>query len=448
MVYGYIAQFKDTSLCLFREEFGDVFTFQLTVTDSDGNTDTALVTVNVMDINDNPPDIHQTSNELFITIPENHPVDSVLRTITATDIDLDANADFRFTMQGGAGFFDINLETGVIKLVSSLQDLEPPMLFSLTVYAIDTGGLSDQVTFEIDLTYSNDHPPIFESIGYSGLIIECVEDGMDISPVITLRATDDDSNAVVSYYIESTSVGMQFKLDDRGGVADILTNGSGVYDREMADVIQFTVYATDGVVGTDDDSATVTITVNDCNDNHPIFTQDLYDIDVSEGTTSGTTVIQVHTNDADIGENEEVRFSVYSVDPPSLTDVFIVDPETGGIVTNVDITNQYTGTTTCSTLTEQSNNITLTIMATDQATQQPQLSNSTTVFIRLLDRNSEAPTFIPTNFYSFSVAENVDNAIVGVVEAIDECDQNSVVTYVLVSGEDSNPFEIDPVTVS
>ena len=432
---------------LYREEFGEVFTFQMTVTDTAGNEDSALVTVNVQDINDNPPEIQETPEELFITIPENHPVGSTLRTITAMDKDLGTNADFIFTMEGGAGFFDIDIETGVVELVASLRDLEPPVMFPLTVYAIDTGGLSDEVTFRVNLTFSNDHPPIFESIGYSGSILECVTDGSDVTPVITIRATDDDSNSNVRYYIESSSTGKLFQLDHRGEGADILTNGSGLYDRETAEVIQFTVYATDGVVGTDDDSATVTISVNDCNDNHPIFTQDFYEVDVFEGTTRGTTIIQVHTNDADIGENEEVRFSVTAVEPASLTDVFVVDPDTGGIVTNLDITNQYTGTSTCSSLTEQSNNITLTIMATDQATQQPQLSNYTTVFIRLLDRNSEAPSFVPTNFYSFSVPENVDDAIVGVVEAVDECDQNSVVTYVLVSGEDSAPFEIDPVTV-
>ena len=426
---------------------GDTFTFQLMVTDTGGHHDTAMVTVNIADINDNPPVIQETPGGLYITIPENHPVDSTLRQITAVDNDLDTNAQFRFIMQGGAGYFEINVNTGVVKLVASLQALEPPMMFPLTVYAIDTGGLNSSVTFLVNLTYSNDHPPIFESSEYFGSITECVEDGTDITPVITLRARDADSNAMVSYFIDSSPVGELFRLDTRGGVADILTQGSGRYDRETTNILRFTVFATDGVVGSDDDSATVTITVTDCNDNHPIFTQEMYEVDVYEGTVSGTTVVQVHTNDADLGENREVRFSVDSVLPPSLTDVFVVDPETGGIVTNLDITNQYTGTSTCSSLTVQSNNITLTVKATDQATLQPQLSNYTTVFIRLLDRNSDAPSFNQTR-YSFSISENVENVVIGTVLATDECDQNSRVTYVLDGGEDSDPFEINPDTVS
>ena len=252
------------------------------------------------------------------------------------------------------------------------------------------------------------------------------------------------------YYIDSSSVGALFQLDDRGGVADILTNGEGTYDRETADTLVFTVFATDGIVGTDDDIATVTITLNDCNDNNPIFTQDLYDIDVYEGTVQGTTVTQVHTNDADINENAEVRYRISSVSPPSLSGVFTVDEVSGGIVAGTDITNDYTGTgtTSCTSLAVQpSNNITLMIEATDQATQQKQLSSNTTVFIRLLDRNSEAPSFVPSNFYSFSISENVEDVVVGMVEATDECDLNSVVTYVLEDGDDSDPFRINSSSV-
>lgn len=426
---------------------GDIFTFQITVTDSGGNEDTALVNISIHDVNDNAPQIQETPEELFITIPENHPVGSTLAIITAVDIDQGTNADYIYVMEGGAGHFEIGIHSGVVQLVTSLQDLEPPKMFPLKVYARDTGGLNTTITFLVNLTYSNDHPPIFNPSIYFGSIPECVDDGSDINPVITIRATDADSNAVVTYYIESTDIGGLFRLDDRGGVADILTHGSGVYDRETAPTLRFAVFATDGILGTSDDFANVTITVTDCNDNNPIFTQELYEVDVYEGTVRGSTVIQVHTNDADIDENKDVRYTVDSVDPPSLTSVFIVDPVSGGIVTNIDITNQYTGSSTCSSLTEQSNNISLVVKATDQATQQARLSNYTTVFIRLLDRNSHAPSFIPSNFYSFSVSENVEDIDIGRVEATDECDQNSVVTYVLVTGGDTSPFEINQATV-
>ena len=428
-----------------REEFGDEFSFQIIVRDTAANTDTAMVMIDILDINDNPPIIQETPEELFITIPENNLVGSTLRTITAVDADLGANADFIFTLQGGAGYFSIGHTSGVVTQEYSLQALEPPLLFQLTVTAIDSGSLSSNVTWSVNLTYTNDHPPIFDSSTYSGSITECVANGFDI---VTIRATDEDSDSQISYYIESSATGDLFVLDDRGQEADILTNGADEYDREMMDVLTFTVFATDGVMGSEDDSAIVTITVLDCNDNYPIFTQDVYEVDVAEGTVSGTTVIQVHTNDADIGENEEVRFNIETVDPPSLTDVFVVDTVTGGILAGVDITNEYTGSSTCSSLTEQSNNITITVRATDQATEQPRLSNYTTVFIRLLDRNSEAPSFVPTSFYSFSVSENTQGVEVGVVEAMDECDQNSVVTYSIIDGEDSAPFEIDPSTVS
>ncbi|CAI7993581.1 Protocadherin Fat 4 [Geodia barretti] len=435
-----------TTIAIDREEDEGVFTFQMRVVDAAGNEDTAMMTVDILDINDNAPMIQEPQGGFLIMVAENNPVNSVLVTITAEDTDLGVNAEVFFTLQGGAGYFDIGHDTGVVTQIGSLQALEPPVTFTLTVIARDSGGLSSSRDLIVNLTYSNDHAPVFESSVYSGSVAECAEDGTPISPVLTLRATDDDTDSVVSYYIESSSVGDLFQLENIGQTATIRSAGSSVFDRESRDTYTFTVYATDGIIGTDDDSATVTIFISDCNDHSPIFTQDMYEVDVPEGTASGATVIQVHTNDADIGENEEVRFNVESVSPSSFSNVFHVDPLTGGIVASVNIDNTYTGSSACSTLDDHSNNVTLTIKATDQATMQDQLSNYTTVFIRLLDRNSEAPSFVPSSFYSFEISENVDGVDLGTVEAVDECDMDSDVTFFLVSGQDSAPFEIDQDT--
>ena len=418
------------------------------VRDAAGNQDTAMMTVDINDINDNTPEIREPPGGFVFMVAENNPVNSEIVNITAVDVDLGANADILFTLQGGAGYFDINHISGLITQVSSLQALEPPMIFTLTVIARDSGGLSSSRELIVNLTYSNDHTPEFESSVYSGSLPECADGGTPISPPITIRATDEDTNSVVTYYVEDSTEGDLFQLVHNGQTADILSADSSAFDREIGDTHTFTVYATDGIIGSEDDSATVTIFISDCNDHNPIFTQDLYDVDVPEGTASGTTVIQVHTNDADIGVNEEVRFDIETVAPPLFNSVFRVDTETGGIVTIVDIDNTYTGSSACSELADHSNNATLTIIATDQATvEEDRLSSTTTVVIRLLDRNSEAPSFVPSSFYHFEISENMDGVDLGTVEAIDECDMDSDVTFFLVSSQDSDPFIIDPDTV-
>ena len=421
-----------------RETQGDSFSVEIRVTDTGGHTDTATVFVDIIDINDNPPVIQETSQQLFLTIPENHAVGSVIASITAQDDDIGLNANFTFSLSGGAGYFEMNHRTGIVTLVASLQALEPPMMFDLTAYARDTGSLETSVTFTVNLTYSNDHMPIFNPPLYFGSILECTDNGTDIG--ITISATDADSNARVSYYVVSSSVGDLFRVDPRPGeVADILAYGEGLFDRETDDSLTFTVAATDSTLGTDDDFATVTITLTDCNDNYPIFTQDFYEVDVFENTFSQVTVIQVHTSDADIGTNADVRYFLRGVDPPELTGVFRVDEETGGVVTNQEITSDLTGTSTCSGLV--SNNVTLTIEAIDQG--MTPLANETVLFIRLLDRNFDAPSFQPSNFYNFSVLENVNDTVVGTVLATDLCDVGSQVTYTIVDGADSDSFRID-----
>ena len=423
---------------------GDQFTFEVRVADTGSHLSETIVTIDIVDINDNPPEIQQTPEELFSTIPENHPAGSVIATITARDVDLGTNAEFSFALQGGAGHFEIGLRSGVVRLVTSLGALEAPYVFPLTAYAIDTGGLNDSVNFIVNLTYSNDHPPVFNPSFYFGSVLECAPDGTYTTPRITISATDADSNGVVSYYTESSL----FQLDLRPGrVADVLAHGFGKFDRETNETIEFLVYATDSTSGTEDDSARVIITIDDCNDNNPIFTQDFYEVDVYENTIAGTTVTQVHTNDADIGTNAEVHYRIFSVDPPALSGVFRTDELSGEIITSVDITSEYTGSSTCSSLGVMSNNITLVIEATDQATEQAQLRKYTTVFIRLLDRNFDAPSFQPTHFYSFSIIENVENIQIGRVNATDVCDINSTITYSIVPGFDSEPFRINSNTV-
>ena len=433
------------SLVVHRETQGEMFTFEIKVTDAAGHSTAANVNIVVDDINDNPPLIQQTSSQLFTTIPENHPVGSVIAVIRAKDGDDGINANYTVSLSGGAGFFEVNHTTGVVTLVASLQPLEPPKMFDLTAYARDTGGLESFVVFTVNLTYSNDHMPMFDPPLYSGSITECAVNGSRFISPITISATDGDSNAVVSYYVVPGPNGAFFRAEPRPGeVAEILVYGEGIFDREIEDSLTFTVAATDSTLGSDDDFASVSVTITDCNDNCPIFTQDFYEVDVFENTVAGATVIQVHTQDADIGTNAEVRYRLSSLDPPELFGVFRVDEITGGVVTNQEITSELTGSSSCAIIS--SNNVSMQIEATDQGANP--CTNETTLFIRLLDRNFDAPSFEPSNFYNFTAVENVNNTIVGTVLASDACDVNSMVTYIISDGTDAPSFDIDENMVS
>ena len=428
-----------------RETQGDMFTFEIKVTDDAGHSTTANVNIVVEDINDNPPVIQQTSSQLFTTIPENHPVGSVIAVIRAQDKDDGINANYTVSLSGGAGFFEVDHRTGVVTLVASLQPLEPPKMFDLTAYARDTGGLESSVVFTVNLTYSNDHMPMFDPPLYSGSIAECAANGSRFLLPVTLSATDGDSNAVVSYYVVPGPNGGFFRVEPRPGeVAEILVYGEGIFDREIIDSFTFNVAATDNTLGSDDDFAPVSVTITDCNDNCPIFTQDFYEVDVFENTVADATVIQVHTQDADIGTNAEVRYRLRSVDPPELFGVFRVDEVTGGVVTKQEITSDLTGSSSCAIIS--SNNVSMQIEATDRGANP--CSNEITLFIRLLDRNFDAPSFEPSNFYNFTAVENVNNTRVGTVLATDVCDVNSKVSYIIGEGTDASSFDIDENLVS
>lgn len=57
-------------------------------------------------------------------------------------------------------------------------------------------------------------------------------------------------------------------------------------------------------------STTVTIYVDDINDNPPRFEREIYDVTISEATPRGTPVVTILATDADSSNNTQLRYSL------------------------------------------------------------------------------------------------------------------------------------------
>lgn len=87
---------------------------------------------------------------------------------------------------------------------------------------------------------------------------------------------------------------------------------------------KFYLQATDGKFST---NATVSITVNDVNNNAPVFEQSDYDTRVSEDTKEGAIIATVSAHDSDSGSNADIKYHIQK----GAFDDFIIDEITGAI---------------------------------------------------------------------------------------------------------------------
>ncbi|XP_067374288.1 protocadherin alpha-3-like isoform X30 [Channa argus] len=189
---------------------------------------TSIVSILVSDVNDNPPVFPEPIINVYVN--ENSPTGAVIKTITATDADIDMNSQVRYSflqyntdsLQVSA-MVNINSETGDIVSLQSFNH-EEMKTFQFKVQATDSGvpPLSSNVTVNVFILDENDNSPAIlapysehgsvnsESIPYSA------EAGYFVAKI---RAVDADSgyNALLSYHLSEPKGNNLFRVGTSTG---------------------------------------------------------------------------------------------------------------------------------------------------------------------------------------------------------------------------------------
>ena len=130
----------------------------------------------------------------------------------------------------------------------------------------------------------------------------------------------------------------QFHLDSNTGYFTL----TGTLDRETRDTIQLTVTAVDSgslqLTGT----VAVTINVEDVNDNAPTFPTSVILVNVRENLPAGTKIRRISAQDADLGDNGKVDYSIKG------TEEFKIDQTSGDLFTNAKLDRETTDSYTVS----------------------------------------------------------------------------------------------------
>ncbi|KAM4039483.1 cadherin-related family member 2 [Anomaloglossus baeobatrachus] len=360
----------------------------------------AIVTIDLIDINDHTPEFDKAT--YLLKIYEHSPNGTILAVIEATDPDSGIFGLITYSLLPDSilNLFEVNKSNGTISVVNGdLLDRERIAFYYATLRAQDGMNATGTTLLEIELLDINDCVPT--AIGVYNIFVN--ENTDDVK--IQLEAFDNDepgnNNSVIEYEILPSEFSGNFSINVTTG----LITSIGPLDREAIDISQngriiLPVKLYDLGVPSLSSNVSVTINVEDLNDNGPIFSLAQYNFSVNE-STPGAYVGNVYAIDLDQTElNNRISFR-------------ISEGGSGNFIIRGlrEALGQYLGRLSLSDPSleldyETQKMYILVIEAEDNGIQDDSNTAITTVFVEVLDLNDEPPYIDPSSLADVYIFEN------------------------------------------
>ncbi|KAG1945316.1 cadherin-related family [Pimephales promelas] len=400
-------------------------------------TSTAIVTINVLDIQDSPPVFVGTPYFGFVyevSVPG-----SEIFTVFAKDGDQNNPNPVHYSVLNGSdGFFIINSTSGTISLTSFPVQLRNE-LYELKVKASEVGpdrGFVDfsVTTVTIRVVDLNNHPPTF--YGESGpqsrfelTMYEHPPEGEILRGLkITVNDSDQGANAKFRLFLAGPSrvlrVVPQTVLNE--AQVTVIVENSTAIDYEKYQFLTFKLLAVE-IDTPERFSATADIVINllDTNDNVPKFSSEFYIARIPENSPGGSDVVSVTAADPDSGLWGEVKYSIYG----SGADLFLIHPTSGIIYTqpwaslDAEVKSKYN----------------FYVKAEDTEGKY----SLAEVFVTVLDQNDHRPEF-NQNFLEKTMIIGAPVQIQAVDEDAEE--PNNIIEYSIMKADPDDIFDINSST--
>ncbi|KAK3560427.1 hypothetical protein QTP86_008449 [Hemibagrus guttatus] len=356
------------------------------------------VTINVTDINDNPPVF--TSTEYMTSVSENSAVGSSVIQIIATDKDSGSNAEVTYSLiSGHTDYFSLDSINGTITTLE-IFDFEQQQSFELSVKAsnLDNPFFYDIAHVTIQVIDLNEYIPSFQRHLYNFSVPETIPLQTEIGSVV---ATDYDLgfNGKIHYLLVGQSKKAGFVVHERSG--KIYTSKDMRNQGQNHAALHIIAKNRGSITGFNVDETLVHIHVIDEND-PPEFESALYTVMIHEDTSVGTSIVKVSASDQDV-VLKWGRFS-YGIESGNVNRSFSIDPVDGIITVNNELDRELWPF------------YNLTVVAIDEGL--PPVTGSTSVIVTINDINDNAPRLISTDGF---VRENQPHGtLVATLTAIDD----------------------------
>nr|ABV59356.1 protocadherin nu9 [Callorhinchus milii] len=337
------------------------------------------VLVDIIDVNDNAPEVELTS--LSSPVSEDSLPGTVVALISATDKDSGENGQIQCQIPHNLPFALDSTSNKYFRLLTQgLLDRENISSYDITVMCSDRGTppLTSNKTIRLEVSDINDNAPRFPQPLYRAHVMENNVIGTSL---FTAKAYDPDfsQNARISYSIldsrvQGEPVSTYVHINSENG---IITSQRS-FDYEELKTFQIQVQAKDNGIPQLQSNISVDIIVRDQNDNAPVIVHPIPDQgsivteSVSQLAEPGCLVAKVSATDADTGQNGRLSYHILLATDPGL---FTISPDTGEIWTIRGIGDR------------DANKQRLVIAAKDNGT--PSLSATVTIVLSVIRGNAE-----------------------------------------------------------
>uniref|UniRef100_A0A182SHC2 Cadherin domain-containing protein n=1 Tax=Anopheles maculatus TaxID=74869 RepID=A0A182SHC2_9DIPT len=402
------------------------YEFPIIATDRGGLSTTAMVKIQLTDVNDNRPTFYP--REYNVSLRESMPTNSLLSTpvvvVVATDSDSGSFGTISYRIVAGneAGIFRMDRLTGEIFVT------RPNMLSSrtqpyhrLNISASDGGGLRSTHDAEVFISVidATQRPPIFDKPRYTYYVKEDVKRNTVVGTV-SATSSNSGNRGSLRYFIYSGDPDGFFAIDPVSGNIRV----ANALDHETKPQVLLNIQATSG-----DPPAyghtQVNIDIEDVNDNPPEFESSTVRISVPENVEIGSPLYEANAQDKDSGMSGVITYMLAGQGNPlsgARSSLFSMDSRSGHLTLARPL--DY----------ESMQRHTLVVTASDSGT--PSLSTNLTILVEVQDVNDNAPIF-ERNEYAITVIESTpSNSQILQVSATDaDTGNNARLTYKIL-GED------------
>lgn len=298
--------------------------------DNGGLSSTATVNIKVDDINDNSPKFDETMMPFIFSVDEGHK-NRIVGIVNAYDNDEGINAKISYSISEDVPFV-IEMETGEIRTKEEL-DYEKEKKYEFMVTAQDSAiePKSTTTTVIVNVKDVSDELPKFNKT-----FIEIkVPENIPNLPITTVTAFDADSVPEITYKIINGGSNM-FKIDVKTGEIRTLQGLDYETEKEMK-LIVGTVENTGRGAG---DTIEIRISVEDQNDNAPVFPSSSETITISSESEVGAEIHSMSAYDSDgTSPSNSIQYEI--IGRGKAMQFFKIDTNTGDITLIREFKNGY-----------------------------------------------------------------------------------------------------------
>ncbi|XP_032332827.1 protocadherin beta-8-like [Camelus ferus] len=296
--------------------------------DTGGLSGKCTVLIQVMDVNDNAPEV--TMSALTRQIPENRP-ETVVAVFSVSDLDSEENGKIRCSIQDDLPFFLKSSTENFYTLVTERPlDRETRGEYNVTITVTDLGTpkLKKQHNITVLVSDVNDNAPAFTQASYTLRVRENNSPALHIG---TVSATDTDAgaNAQVTYSLlppadPHVPLASLVSINADNGHLFALRS----LDYEALRAFEFRVGAADRGSPPLSSQALVRVLVEDDNDNAPFVLYPLQNTSapctelLPRAAEPGYLVTKVVAVDGDAGQNAWLSYQLLKATEPGLFGVW------------------------------------------------------------------------------------------------------------------------------